>query len=143
MTCIFCDILEGKAPANFVYRDEFVAAFMDIHPVNPGHVLIIPTTHAVMFGDVDRDVVGHMLQVAQQVGNAIRSSGLKCEAINLFMADGRAAGQEVMHCHLHVFPRYSGDGHHLRFSPAYFTLPSAAALEQDAEKIRSAMGGKP
>jgi len=77
------------------------------------------------------------------VHEALRSSCLRCEGENLFLADGRAAGQEVMHVHLHVFPRYHGDGHHLRFSPAYFTLPSSSELEANAQRIRSRMGEQP
>jgi histidine triad (HIT) family protein len=140
-TCIFCDILSGLAPAKFVYRDDWCGAFMDIHPVNPGHVLVVPRTHAVLLTELDTESTGRLLLVAQRVDAALRSSSLKCEGVNLFLADGRAAGQEVMHVHLHVFPRFQGDGHHLRFSPAYFTLPSSAELEKNAELIRNQMGG--
>ena len=139
--CIFCEILSGLAPANFVYRDELCAAFMDIHPVNPGHVLVVPSKHAVLLPELDEASVRQMLWVAQRVDTALRASGIKCEGINLFMADGHPAGQDVMHVHLHVIPRFHGDGHHLRFSPAYFTLPAVAELVRNAEAIRSQMGG--
>jgi histidine triad (HIT) family protein len=139
--CIFCDIIAGNAPANFVHRDELCAAFMDIHPVNPGHVLVVPHRHAVLLQELDEASVKHMLWVAQRVDTALRSSGIECEGINLFLADGRDAGQDVMHVHLHVIPRFHGDGHHLRFSPAYFKLPSPAELERNAEAIRKQMGG--
>jgi histidine triad (HIT) family protein len=139
--CIFCDIIAGNAPANFVHRDELCAAFMDIHPVNPGHVLVVPRRHAVLLPELDEASVKHMLWVAQRVDTALRSSGIECEGINLFLADGRDAGQDVMHVHLHVIPRFLGDGHHLRFSPAYFKLPSPAELERNAEAIRKQMGG--
>ena len=138
-SCIFCEILSDHSPANFVYRDELCAAFMDIHPVNSGHILVVPIAHAEQLSGVEQETVGHMLWVAQQVNVAIRSSGIKCEGVNLFLADGRPAGQEVMHVHLHVIPRFHGDGHHLRFSPAYFTRPSAAELEANAKLIRSHM----
>jgi histidine triad (HIT) family protein len=135
-SCIFCDILTGHAPANFVFRDELCAAFMDIRPVNPGHVLVVQLAHAQLLSEVSRETLGRMLWVAQQVDTSIRSSGLRCEGMNLYLADGRPAGQEVMHVHLHVIPRYHGDGHHLRFSPAYFKRPSAAELESTASLIR-------
>ena len=138
--CIFCDILAGKAPANFVYRDELCAAFMDIRPVNPGHVLVIPTRHAILLPELDEASIRQMLFTAQQVDTALRASGLKCEGVNLFLADGRAAGQDVMHVHLHVIPRYRDDGHHLRFSPAYFVPTPAAELEKNAQLIRQRMG---
>jgi histidine triad (HIT) family protein len=140
-TCIFCDILSGIAPTNFVYQDGICAALMDIHPVNPGHVLVVPRTHAALLSELDNESVGHILQVAQHVDIALRASGIKCEGVNLFLADGRTAGQEVMHVHLHVIPRFHGDGHHLRFSTAYFKRPSHAELEENAEAIRNQMGG--
>lgn len=139
--CIFCEIMAGNAPANFVYRDELCGAFMDIRPVNPGHVLVVPQEHAVLLPELDEASVGHMLWVAQLVDAALRTSGIRCEAVNLFLADGRAAGQDVLHVHLHVIPRFREDGHHLRFSPAYFTGTPAAQLEKNAELIRRQMGG--
>ena len=132
MTCIFCDILSGDSPASIVYRDDLCAAFMDIHPVNPGHVLVVPFIHSALLSEVDAMSAGRMLQVAQHIDTALRSSGLQCEGVNLFLADGRAAGQEVMHVHLHVIPRFRGDGHHLRFSPAYFNRPAMTELEKNA-----------
>ena len=139
--CIFCDILAGLAPANFVYRDDRCAAFVDIHPVNPGHVLVVPLAHAAQLSELDRESIGSILVVAQRVDIALQSSVIKCEGVNLFLADGRAAGQDVMHVHLHVIPRYPGDGHHLRFSPTYFKLPASTELEANAELIRKQMGG--
>jgi histidine triad (HIT) family protein len=135
-SCIFCDILSGKAPANFVARDELCAAFMDIHPINPGHVLVVPLRHAELLSGLEKDNVGNMFTMAQRIDGALRASGIRCEGVNLFLADGRIAGQEVKHVHLHVIPRFQGDGHHLRFSPAYFKRPPADELERDAERIR-------
>ncbi len=139
-SCVFCDILAGQRPAYFVHRDDLCVAFMDIHPVNPGHVLIVPVRHATLLSELDEDSAGHLLKVAQRVDAALRSSGIHCEGVNLYLADGRSAGQEVMHVHLHVIPRFSGDGHHLRFSPTYFTRPTADELEKYAEVIRRNMG---
>jgi histidine triad (HIT) family protein len=140
--CIFCDILAGLKPANFIHRDELCAAFMDIHPVNPGHVLVVPIRHAALLAELEEDSAGHLLKVARRVDVALRLSGIQCEGVNLYLADGRIAGQEVMHVHLHIIPRFTGDGHHLRFSPAYFNRPSATELEKNAELIRSQMGNR-
>jgi histidine triad (HIT) family protein len=137
--CIFCDIVAGLAPANFIHQDELCVAFMDIHPINPGHVLVVPRQHAILLPELDAASVGHLLLVAQQVDTALRHSGLRCEGVNLFLADGRPAGQEVMHVHLHVIPRFDGDGHHLRYSPSYHTRPSASELENNSEIIRNHM----
>jgi histidine triad (HIT) family protein len=140
--CIFCEILAGKAEASFVYRDEAVAAFMDIQPVNPGHVLVVPVRHTAMLSELNEEDGMQMFRVAQRVAAAVRatsklpSAGVKCEGVNFFLADGRAAGQEVWHVHLHVFPRFAGDGHHMRFSPNYFKPSTRQDIEQTAEKLR-------
>ncbi len=136
MTCIFCDIISGQAAASIVFLADLCVAFMDNHPVNPGHVLVVPRFHAASLVELDQASIGQMLQVAQRVDVAVRASGIRCEGVNLYLADGSAAGQEVMHVHLHVIPRFQGDGHHLRFSPAYFTRPSAAEIEENAVLIR-------
>jgi histidine triad (HIT) family protein len=141
-SCIFCDILAGLSPANFIHRDDLCVAFMDIHPVNPGHVLVVPCTHAALLSELDEASAGRLLQVAQRVDTALWSSGIKCEGVNLFLADGRIAGQDVFHVHLHVIPRFQGDGHHLRFSPAYFIRTPASELGKNAELIRAQMGGE-
>ncbi len=104
--CIFCAILAGRAPASIVYQDGLVTAFMDIRPVNPGHTLIVPNRHAAHLQDLDGETAAHMFQVGQRLAGALYQSGLRCEGVNFFLADGEAAGQEVFHVHLHVFPRY-------------------------------------
>ena len=138
--CIFCDILSGLAPASFVYRDEQCAAFMDIRPVNPGHVLVVPLAHAAELTVLDEKTGAHLFRVGQRLAGALRRSGVKCEGVNLFLADGAAAGQEVLHVHLHVIPRFHKDGFGLRFSPAYFIRPNRSELEKNAELIRNQLG---
>ncbi len=134
--CIFCDILSGSTPASFILRDAWCAAFMDNHPVNRGHMLVVPVRHVELLAELDGESLAHMLQMAQRVEIALRTSGIRCEGVNLYLADGRPAGQEVMHVHLHVIPRFPGDGHHLRFSPTYFAQPASQDLEADAALIR-------
>ncbi len=137
--CVFCDILSGKLPASTVYQDERCTAFMDIQPVNSGHVLVIPNRHATFLADLDEETGGHMFRVAQRLARALRNSGVRCEGVNFFLADGAAAMQDVFHVHLHVFPRYRGDGFGLRFSPAYSVRPDRSELDAVAEQIRSAL----
>ena len=139
--CIFCDIAAGRTPASIVYRDEWVCAFMDIQPVNPGHLLVIPVTHAPDLAALEPDTGAQMFRVGQRLATAIRRSGVRCEGINFFLADGEAAGQEVFHVHLHVFPRYVGDGFGLRYGPEYDVLPDRSALEAMASAVRGALGG--
>ncbi len=134
--CIFCKILAGELPASLVYRDETCTAFMDIQPVNPGHVLVIPNTHATNLSELDPAAGGRLFQIGQKMADALYKSGIKCEGVNFFLADGEPAGQEVFHVHLHVFPRFEGDGFGLKFAPRYFQLPARDVLDGVAEKIR-------
>lgn len=140
--CIFCEILATRAEASFVYRDGQVAAFMDIHPVNPGHVLVVPIDHVADLAALDPDTGARVFTVAQRISTALYTSGLRCEGTNFFLADGAAAGQEVFHVHLHVFPRYGGDGFELRFSESYGTPIPRAVLEANAGQIRSALDSR-
>lgn len=137
--CIFCKILAGELPASFVYRGEHCTAFMDIQPVNPGHVLVIPNEHAANLSELNLETGGQLFQTGQQIAAGLYASGLPCKGVNLFLADGEPAGQEVFHVHLHVFPRFEGDGFGLKFSPKYFQLPAREALDEVAEKIRGWM----
>jgi histidine triad (HIT) family protein len=134
--CIFCDILAGKAPASFVYRDDDVAAFMDIKPVNPGHLLVVPVRHAAYLADITDEEAAHIMRVAHRMAAALRQSSVRCEGVNFFLADGEAAFQEVFHVHLHVFPRFARDGFGLKFSPAYHsTHPTRDALDKLAAEL--------
>ena len=139
--CIFCRILAGDAPASFVHRDERCAAFLDVRPVNAGHLLVVPTRHAAQLADLDAPTADHLMAVAHRLAAALRASGLRCEGVTLFLADGEAAMQEVFHVHLHVLPRYAGDGFGLRFGPDYGTLPPRHALDAAAARIRGALDG--
>lgn len=139
MNCIFCAIITGKAPASILYEDDRCVAFLDIQPVNPGHLLVVPRQHAVDLAALDPEDGARLFRVGQQIARALRGSGLRCEGVNFFLADGVAAGQEVPHVHLHVFPRYAGDGFGMKFNPRYFQRPSREELEEAAEKIRAGM----
>jgi len=135
--CIFCRILAGELPASFVHRDERTAAFMDIQPVNPGHLLVVPVQHGAHLADIDADAAADIMRVGHAAAAALRASGLKCEGVNLFLADGAAAMQEVFHVHLHVFPRYKGDGFGLKFSNEYHARrPAREELESAASTLR-------
>jgi histidine triad (HIT) family protein len=135
--CIFCHIVSGQAPASIVYRDDAVTAFLDIQPVNPGHVLVVPNGHAAYLADLDEEVGARLFRVAMRVAAAVRQSEVWCEGINLFLADGEAAMQEVFHVHLHVIPRFQGDGFGLKFGPDYGNKPARPELDALAGRIAS------
>lgn len=135
--CVFCEILAGRLPSSLVWQDDVCAAFMDIQPVNPGHLLVVPNRHAVCLADLEPEEGAHVFRVAQRIADAVRHSDVRCEGLNLFLADGEAAGQDVFHVHLHVIPRYRGDGFGFRFGPTYGTRPPREELDRIAQGLRS------
>ena len=138
--CVFCEIVAGRAPASVVYRDDVCMAFMDTLPVNAGHLLIVPIKHATFLADLAPRTGGALFEAAQRLSDAVRKSGLRADGVNLLLADGEAAGQEVFHVHLHVLPRFLGDGFGHRFPETYGQRPSREQLDSDANAIKSAMG---
>ena len=137
--CVLCRIVKGVAPASVVHSGEQVMAFMDTTPVNSGHVLVIPKAHAAELSELNPETGAQMFKVATRVAEGLRRSGVKCEGVNLFLTDGEAAFQEVFHVHLHVIPRFKGDGFGLKFGPSYGFKPERKQLDETAEKIRKTM----
>jgi histidine triad (HIT) family protein len=108
--CIFCKIAAGLIPCNKVYEDENVLSFMDINPINKGHLLIIPKKHFQEVKDYDEETGMQLFKAAIKIEKALRETkGIKLEATSFVMANGKAAGQEVFHSHLHIIPRYEHD----------------------------------
>jgi len=134
-SCVFCQIVKGVAPASVVYSDEKTMALMDIQPVNQGHTLIVPKVHSAHLSDLDEETGSHMFKIAMRVSQALRESGVKCEGINLFLADGEVAGQEIFHVHMHVIPRFKGDGFGIRFGPNYDVRPERREIDSIAKNI--------
>lgn len=137
--CVFCDIIQGQSPASVVYADEQAIAFMDIQPVVTGHLLVIPRAHAASLAELDPGTGAHLFRVGMQLAAALRRSTLRCEGVNFFLADGEVAGQDVFHVHLHILPRFQGDGFGLHFPPGYWDRPSRDALDALAAQVREAL----
>lgn len=137
--CIFCSIVAKKIPAHVVYEDDEILAFLDIRPINPGHTLVIPKVHVASLNELDLMLAGRQFQVAGRIAAALRKSGLKCEGINVWLADGKAAFQEIPHIHIHVIPRFVGDGIRIETGPDYGQTPTTKKLEDQAKRIRKAM----
>ena len=133
-SCAFCEIVAGRAPASIVYQDEHATAFMVLRPITPGHVVVVPNRHASQVSDMD-ELTGQLLfTIGMRLDNALRRSGLRCEGVNFFLADGAAAGQTVFHVHLHLFPRYQGDPFKTTFDTAV-AVPREE-LDRAAARIR-------
>ena len=143
--CIFCDILAGRAPASFVYRDDRLAAFMDIRPVRTGQVLIIPHAHIDHFSDLPDDAALEIFQFGQRLARAMRNS-LELKRVGMVVH-----GFGVPHAHLVVLPLLEGpditsaqnavlvDGE-VRFRWEQVPLAPRAELEQTAQELRTALG---
>jgi histidine triad (HIT) family protein len=137
--CVFCKLLSGELEVSLVHQDDLCAAFMDIQPVNPGHVLVVPNRHAAHLADLREEEGAQMFRVAQRVAAALRKSSVECEGVNFFLAVGEAAGQEVFHAHLHIFPRYRGDGFALVFPPTYSQRPERKELDEITRQVKNAL----
>lgn len=140
MRCTFCAIADRRVHASFVYEDEDVLAFMDIQPVNPGHVMVVPRQHFASLSELPATIGARLFTTAQRIADAVRHSGVRCEGILLTLADGPAAGQEVPHCHLHVIPRFVGDD--FRIS-ADWSTPTRGELDAVALEIANLCGYSP
>jgi histidine triad (HIT) family protein len=139
-SCIFCTILAGKAPGSFVYRDAQIAVFMDVYPLTRGHMLVVPVQHTVSIDDVPPAVAGLMFQKAQALGRALMRSTLRCDGYNFFLANGGVAGQDVFHAHLHVIPRYQGDGFGFTLPPKYPQEAARDVLDRQAAMLAQTLG---
>ncbi|MGE2717464.1 HIT family protein [Mycolicibacterium litorale] len=109
MSCVFCDIVAGEAPAIRICEDADYLAILDIRPFARGHTLVIPKRHSVDLTDTPPETVAGMARIGQRIAKAARHSGLHADGNNVVINDGRAAFQTVFHIHLHVLPRRSGD----------------------------------
>lgn len=137
--CVFCKIIKKKLVASIVYEDDLIIVIMDKQPVNPGHVLIIPKLH-IPFMDHSHDEIGsHLFQIGIKITEALKRSNIICEGVNYLLADGEAAGQEIFHAHLHVFPRYAKDGFGFRFSEKYYSPPGRQELDKIAREIKAGL----
>ena len=134
-SCVFCAIVAGRSESSRVYEDEHVIAFMDVRPVTTGHLLVVPRTHAESLETLDEDSGARLFRVAHRLARTLRRSGLPCGGVNIFVADGTVAVQEVFHVHLHVVPRTVGDGFAVR---ARRGAPARPELDAAAGQIRAA-----
>ncbi len=134
MDCIFCKIIAGEIPSYKVYEDDKTLAFLDIRPVNPGHTLVIPKAHAKNIFDVSPEDWAAVTESARIIAAAIEK-GVNADGVNVMMNNREHAGQLVDHAHVHLIPRFKGDGLKLWPQKPY---PEGEA-ESTAEKIRNAL----
>jgi len=111
MDCIFCKIVEGELPSTKVYEDKRFLAFLDINPVNKGHVLVIPKEHHVTISDTPVDLLKDLMAIIKTLSPAV-VAGSGADGFNLAVNNGKAAGQLIDHVHFHIIPRFTGDNLH-------------------------------
>jgi histidine triad (HIT) family protein len=107
--CVFCKIINGEIPANKIYEDEKVLAFLDINPISKGHTLIIPKAHFENIFDIEENNLKEIISTGKKVSMLLKEK-LNADGVNLLHASGKDAQQSVFHFHLHIVPRYKEDG---------------------------------
>ena len=132
--CIFCKIVNREIPSEQVYENDKVYAFLDIKPINRGHTLVIHKHHHADIFDSPEEDLKDLMTASKHVAIAAQKA-MKADGINIGMNNRPAAGQVVMHAHLHVIPRFSKDG--LRHWPGREYTPEE--LKVDADAIRKAL----
>ena len=107
--CIFCKIIKGEIPCSKVYENDKVLAFLDISPVNKGHTLVVPKKHFTNILDIDEKELDEVGRVVRKVAPAVKEA-VDADGLNIMSSNGEAAGQVVMHSHIHIIPRFKDDG---------------------------------
>ncbi|MFR8087654.1 MAG: HIT family protein [Lachnospirales bacterium] len=133
--CIFCKIAAGEIPSTTVYEDEDLRVIADISPANLGHLLILPKVHAKDLTELPAEMACKVMITAQKVVKAMQE-GLHPDGINVLQNNGEAAGQTVMHYHMHIIPRYQGDSVRIGWEPMQGLTNQVA---EAADKVRKAL----
>ncbi|MBW6461847.1 MAG: HIT family protein [DPANN group archaeon] len=134
MDCIFCKIISGDIPAKIVYEDATSIAFLDITPCAKGHTVVIPKKHYDTFQDIDENAVRDLFTSVKMVAKAVEK-GTGADGSNIGLNNKKAAGQEVPHIHIHIIPRYEGDGGGA-IQSIINTHPNTDNLDDLKEKIK-------
>lgn len=113
--CIFCDIVQGNAKSWKVYENESVYAFLDIHPVNEYHTLVIPKKHYVNIFDIPQDELVAVIKVVKELVDTYAKK-LGIENVQIINSSGKEAQQDVFHIHFHIVPRYKHDGQNVKWA---------------------------
>jgi histidine triad (HIT) family protein len=136
MDCIFCKIVNNEIPSVKVYEDDRVFAFLDINPLNAGHLLVIPKAHAETIHEISEADFVAVAAATHKLATAVKKA-LNPDGINLMQLNGKAANQVVPHLHVHIVPRWSGDG--LTICKWELVAGDMEAIKAVAEKIQKAM----
>jgi histidine triad (HIT) family protein len=136
--CTFCDIIKGAAEVSVCHEDADAIAFMDIQPVNNGHVLVVPREHYESLFEVPADLGVHLFRVTMSLAGAIRKVA-RCDDINIIVSSGEAAGQDEPHYHIHIIPRRENDGFDIPLPFGGSAMPDRTLLDAYAARIGAAL----
>ena len=126
-SCIFCRIAAGEIPASMVHSTQSLVAFLDINPLAEGHLLVIPREHVASLLDMTSALASEMSRDLPALARAVKKA-TGAEGVNLLMNSGKAAGQVVMHAHVHLIPRRVGDGLGYRWNAGSYPAGRADAM---------------
>jgi len=133
--CLFCAVIDGELPSYKLYEDEYFYVMLDRFPKCLGHVLILPKRHAPFIFDLQAEEGKRLIPLTQKIAAAMRE-GLDYKGLNLLQNNGEAAGQEVMHFHLHLIPRFEGDAMAVQYKRQD---PSEDEFNDMLEKLQKAL----
>ena len=136
--CTFCDLIQGAAEVSVCHEDADSIAFMDIQPVNAGHVLVVPRAHYNSLLDVPPEIGVHLFQVTMRLAGAIRRV-TGCDDMNIVVNSGAAAGQDEPHYHVHIIPRRENDGFEINLPFDGSAMPDRTLLDAMAVQLIAAM----
>ncbi len=137
-SCVFCRIIGGMETVSIVYEDDRVVAFMDIQPVTPGHTLVVSKDHYATLFDLPDDLAAHCMAVARRLAPGIKKAA-GAEALNVFSANGKAGGQDVLHFHMHLIPVRQKTDFPLNLPLPDTPIPSRSALDVMAARVGRAI----
>ena len=137
MDCVFCRIRDGQIPSMKIFEDGRTLTIMDINPLNSGHCLVVTKAHAPSLFEAEVEDLQAAIAAARKVALAIQQV-LKPDGLNLLQANGPAAFQSVPHFHMHLIPRWNGDGKGFDWTP---TPGNRDQIMTTGDKIRTALGG--
>jgi histidine triad (HIT) family protein len=136
--CVFCRIIGGEEMVSVVHEDERTIAFLDIQPMSRGHTIIVTKEHFETLFDLPEALAAYCLGVARRLAPGVQKA-MGAQAVNLFSANGRAGGQDVMHFHLHLIPVREGEPFALQLPVPDAPIPSRAELDITAARISRAV----
>jgi histidine triad (HIT) family protein len=136
--CTFCNLIRGAAEVSICHEDADAIAFMDIQPVNNGHILVVPREHHESLLDVPQELGIHLFKVTMRLANAMRRV-TGCDDMNIVVNSGAAAGQDEPHYHVHIIPRREGDGFDIPLPFDGSQMPDRTVLDAYAARITAAL----